>query len=695
MGNTMRRRLIPAALVCCLLTSFLTGIGSKAQTAQAGETMTPILKYDFEEVNGDIVDKAGSNNPTVHGTCSIINDSTSGRNVLSLSGKNGSYVELPKGFFDGMDTFTLSMDVYTMMDDQNFFTFTLGKNDQKYLFLRTRQGDSRVAISVDSWGNERDVSGVKKFKNNWVNITLVVKGTYMALFFDGEMVSENKNTGLTISDLGSNLIAYIGKSFYGADSYFKGYIDNFTIYKEALTASQVAEMNGVETLPFNNVVCAEAYIVKWLADYDTKTVDIWFSKSKSTEDQLKKSIVTFRLNEGVKGSDGDTLTITDLQETTKTFIVEKEDFDDIQKWTVKPHLAANPVLKGQFADPDIDAFGDYYYMYTTTDGFDGWGGYEFHCFKSANLVDWEDCGVILNVKSAQVPWAVGNAWAPTIEEKNGKYYFYFCAKRQNGDSCIGVAVADAPEGPYTATSEPLLTPEQVKATGCACGQTIDPSIFTDEDGSSYMLFGNGAPTIIKMNDDMVSVDWSTCKNYKGAHDFREAITATKRDGVYHFTWSCDDTGSPKYHVNYGTSDSIYGPIDFKYTILEADSDMGILGTGHHCMLQIPGQDEYYIAYHRFFTPIGYYTGAYGIHRETCIDKVEFDASTGLMKVVKPTLEGVSERYLKDNGQTTTPGTDEKQPASDGKSVSKGLLAGIVAGVVAIAAVIILIFRKKK
>jgi hypothetical protein len=67
----------------------------------------------------------------------------------------------------------------------------------------------------------------------------------------------------------------------------------------------------------------------------------------------------------------------------------------------------------------------------------------------------------------------------------------------------------------------------------------------------------------------------------GAKDFREAIMAIKKDEIYHFTWSCDDTGSEDYHINYGTAGSIFGPIEFKYTILSKDSENDILGTGHH------------------------------------------------------------------------------------------------------------------
>lgn len=45
------------------------------------------------------------------------------------------------------------------------------------------------------------------------------------------------------------------------------------------------------------------------------------------------------------------------------------------------------------------------------------GRWYFSVFSSDNLKDWKDEGVMLDLKSDQVAWADGNAWAPCIEEK--------------------------------------------------------------------------------------------------------------------------------------------------------------------------------------------------------------------------------------------------------------------------------------
>ena len=199
------------------------------------------------------------------------------------------------------------------------------------------------------------------------------------------------------------------------------------------------------------------------------------------------------------------------------------------------------VLPGQFADPDLVKFGDRYYLYPTTDGFTDWSGTQFHVFSSADLRIWKDEGVILDLATEDVPWAVGSAWAPAIATKDGKYYYYFCGKMKNGESAIGVAVAETPVGPFRAQPQPLITMEQTKRLGLVMGQTIDPSIFIDDDGTAYMLFGNAHAAIVQLGEDMVSVIEDTMKNLDGLHDFREAVTVLKGGGQYHFTWSCDDT----------------------------------------------------------------------------------------------------------------------------------------------------------
>ena len=91
--------------------------------------------------------------------------------------------------------------------------------------------------------------------------------------------------------------------------------------------------------------------------------------------------------------------------------------------------SGNPILPEFHADPEImfSHQNNRFYIYSTTDGAQGWGGYYFTAFSSANLIDWKHEGIILDLATDQVPWATGNAWAPAIMERrqpDGSYNYY-------------------------------------------------------------------------------------------------------------------------------------------------------------------------------------------------------------------------------------------------------------------------------
>ena len=114
--------------------------------------------------------------------------------------------------------------------------------------------------------------------------------------------------------------------------------------------------------------------------------------------------------------------------------------------------SGNPILTGFHADPEVmfSHQTNRYYIYSTTDGTPGWGGWYFTCFSSEDLTNWRYEGIILNLPR-DTKWASGNAWAPAIEEKlmdgKYKYFFYFSGETGHGKA-IGVAVSDSPTGPF-------------------------------------------------------------------------------------------------------------------------------------------------------------------------------------------------------------------------------------------------------
>ncbi|MEU1031475.1 family 43 glycosylhydrolase [Streptomyces mirabilis] len=312
--------------------------------------------------------------------------------------------------------------------------------------------------------------------------------------------------------------------------------------------------------------------------------------------------------------------------TPRTYTVTAPDGTS-RTWTVEAVPARSPVLPGLNADPDVHYLDGQYWIYPTTDGYAGWSGTSFKAYSSKDLVHWKDHGVILDLGS-DVSWADKNAWAPAIAERDGKYYFYFCAEQQ-----IGVAVADSPAGPFKdALGKPLV------AKGLLTGQMIDPAVFTDDDGRSYLYWGNGHGYVVPLNADMVSFDASQVRDITQP-DFREGSFVVKRHGTYYFMWSEDDTRSENYHVAYATGPSPLGPWTKRGTILSKRPEYGIKGTGHHSVVNVPGTDDWYIVYHRFALNGPGKAGGDGTHRETTIDRMEF-AADGTIEPVVPTLESI-------------------------------------------------------
>ncbi len=271
------------------------------------------------------------------------------------------------------------------------------------------------------------------------------------------------------------------------------------------------------------------------------------------------------------------------------------------------------VLPGTTADPHIAVFGSTFCLYPTSDC-EGWNPTSFHGWTSKDLRTWKDEGVILDIPR-DVKWATGEAWAPAMATKKGKYYFYYSVNKN-----IGVAVSDHPMKGF---KDPLGAP--LVAKGEYPCQVIDPMVFVDDDGSAYLFFGQGRCMAVKLNDDMISFDHKAVQTIE-ISGYNEGPFVHKRNGTYYLSWSEYDTRDPRYSVAYATSKSPLGPYQ------KADGppilqQKGVIkAAGHHSIVKVPGRDVWAIAYHRFLIP------AKGCLRETCISPMEYDAKGAILPV---------------------------------------------------------------
>ena len=303
------------------------------------------------------------------------------------------------------------------------------------------------------------------------------------------------------------------------------------------------------------------------------------------------------------------------------------------KQTVK---AGNPVFKGWYADPEGIIFDKQFWIYPTYSA-----PYDkqvfFDAFSSADLINWTKHPRILD--TASIKWAKRALWAPSITEKEGKYYLFFGANDIQSDKetgGIGVAVADDPAGPFKDhLGKPLIDKFHNGA------QPIDQFVFKDGGGQHYLIYGGWRHcNIAKLNKDFTGFipfeDGTTFKEVtpKG---YVEGPFMFKKDGKYYFMWSEGGWTGPDYSVAYAIADSPFGPFQRIGKILQQDPKIAT-GAGHHSVIH--KKDKWYIVYHR--RPL---TETDGNSRVTCIDRMYFD-DNGFIKPVVITNEGVEKNLLK-------------------------------------------------
>lgn len=291
----------------------------------------------------------------------------------------------------------------------------------------------------------------------------------------------------------------------------------------------------------------------------------------------------------------------------------------------------NPLFSGWYADPEGIIFGDKYWIFPTRSlPFEE--QVSFDAFSSPDLKTWTLHENIID--TVEVKWAKRAMWAPSIIEKDGKYYFFFSANNifKDGEGGIGVAVADSPEGPYKdLLGKPLID----KIVNGA--QPIDQFVFKDKDGTYYLYYGGWKHCNVgKLKNDFTGfIPFEDGDIFKEVtpENYVEGPFMFIRNGKYYFMWSEGDWTKDNYCVAYAIADGPMGPFKRIGKVLQSDVNIGT-GAGHHSVIFEKKSGRYYVVYHRH--PIG---STDGNQRVVCMDEMFFD-DNGYIQPIIITDEGV-------------------------------------------------------
>jgi len=279
--------------------------------------------------------------------------------------------------------------------------------------------------------------------------------------------------------------------------------------------------------------------------------------------------------------------------------------------------AQKPVIQTNYtADPAPLVYNGKLYLYTGHDEdnstwfvMNGW-----KLYTTEDMVNWTDHGTVATYEIFD--WSIGDAWAQQVVERNGKFYMYAPVKtREKKRSAIGVAVADNPYGPFR---DPLGIPLVSVGDG-----DIDPTVFIDNDGRTYLYWGNPDCYYAELNADMITLkndpqkvpmtEESFGKRTADARRpslYEEAPWLYRRNNLYYLFWA----GGPlPEYLGYSTSKRPVGPWKKGGTLMPRE---GRSFTNHPGVVDYKGKT--YLFYHNGALP-----GGNGFNRSVAVREMTF------------------------------------------------------------------------
>ncbi|MBN6100794.1 glycoside hydrolase family 43 protein [Xanthomonas sp. CFBP 8703] len=305
----------------------------------------------------------------------------------------------------------------------------------------------------------------------------------------------------------------------------------------------------------------------------------------------------------------------------------------------EPPAAAgsNPIVRDRFtADPAPLVVGDTLYLYVGHDEAqrdEMFTMREWLVYSTRDMKTWTAHAPIMNVKDFK--WAKQDAWASQAIAKNGKFYFYAAVEHDatHPGKAIAVAVADTPTGPFVDARGSALITNEMTPKGTHSWEDIDPTVLTDDDGSTWIAWGNRQCYLAKLKPNMIELD-GPIREINPPH-FEEGPWLHKRGDLYYLTYASLDRATQRdEHVSYSTAPAITGPWTYRGELT---------GSGKYSFTIHPGIVEFkrhwYLFLHNATLAIGDLNGAIG-RRAVTVEYLHYNPD-GTMQPVRQSQAGVS------------------------------------------------------
>ncbi len=127
---------------------------------------------------------------------------------------------------------------------------------------------------------------------------------------------------------------------------------------------------------------------------------------------------------------------------------------------------------------------------------------------------------------------------------------------------IGVAVSDRPTGPFVDARGSALVNNQMTPQGPHRWDDIDPTVFTEEDGTSWLIWSNAKCDVAKLKPNMIELDGPIMEI--DVARFEEGPWIDKRGNLYYLSYaSIDKSKGADERIAYATAPIITGPWTYR------------------------------------------------------------------------------------------------------------------------------------
>lgn len=187
-------------------------------------------------------------------------------------------------------------------------------------------------------------------------------------------------------------------------------------------------------------------------------------------------------------------------------------------------------------------------------------GWKMQAWRSRDLITWESLGTPYTLKDGiwaqarpkrfeQVPQDTWRLWAPELHLHKGRWVIVHTSPSPVRGANLSVTRGPELKGPF---DNPM---------GAKLGRRHDPSLYRDDDGTLYMLWG--ATQIAPLKDDLSAFAAKPTKIGPSGHRIgHEGCLMMKIGGKYVLVgtgWSTNKMRAGSYNLYYCVSDKLTGP----------------------------------------------------------------------------------------------------------------------------------------